>query len=178
MRVERLEPLLNRDQRPIALSLFPAARRIHDRTDAFWRQQMRTTIAAGIIITLLSASPVLAQPHPHKRAATITRWALFGAGAGFGIGFFEGMRVYDDATYAEQKIWRAAWLSALAGAVIGGAIGAVRSKPARTPDTTSRPETSPSRATWAHVRLEAPATTTDRLFRGLFVAPAVASTAP
>jgi hypothetical protein len=136
---------------------------------------MRTTIVAAIIVTLLSAVPAFAGPHPHKRAATITKWALIGAGAGFGTGFFQGMRVYDDATYAEQKIWRAAWLSAVAGAVIGGAIGAVRSKPARTPVTALRPDPSPSKSTWAHVQLEAPASPTDRLYRGLFAMPAVAS---
>jgi hypothetical protein len=174
MRVERFGRLPNHLERVrrMAVSRFHSGCRIPDRTAIFWRQQMRTTIAAGIIVTLLSAAPAFAGPHPHQRAATITRWALIGAGAGFGIGFFQGMRVYDDATYAEQKIWRAAWLSALAGAAIGGAIGAVRSKPARMPDTASRPDTSLSKSTWAHVRLEAPASPTDRLYRGLFARPA------
>jgi hypothetical protein len=132
---------------------------------------MRTTIIAGIIVTLLSASPAFAESHPHKRAATITKWALIGAGAGFGIGFFQGMRAYDDATYAEQKIWRAAWLSALAGGVIGGVVGAARSNPARTQSGAAPPDASLSHSTWAHVRLRAPASPTDRLYRGLFAAP-------
>jgi hypothetical protein len=137
---------------------------------------MRTTIVAGIIVTLLSASPAFARPHPHKRAATITKWALIGAGAGFGIGFFQGMRVYDDATSAQQKIWRAAWLSALAGAAIGGAVGAVRARRGSTPGTASRLDT--SRSTWAHRRIEVRASPTERLFRGLFAMPADKSSIP
>jgi hypothetical protein len=131
---------------------------------------MRTIINAGIIVVLLSASPVFAESHPHKRAATIAKWALIGAGAGFGIGFVQGMRAYDDATYAEQKIWRAAWLSALAGGVIGGVIGASRSNPARTSKGSARPDASSSNSTWARFGLEAPRSPTDRLYRGLFAA--------
>ena len=127
------------------------------------------TLVAGILVTLLSASPVFAESRPHTRAATITKWALIGAGAGFGIGFLQGMRVYDDATFAEQKIWRAAWLSALAGGVIGGTVGAIRSNPARTPNVSARPERSPSKPAWADVRLRLPASPTDRLYRNLFV---------
>lgn len=130
---------------------------------------MRTTIVAGIIFTLLSSSPVFAESRPHTRAATITKWALIGAGAGFGIGFLQGVRAYDDATYAEQKIWRAAWLSALAGGVIGGAVGAIRSNPARMPNVAARPERSPAKPAWADVRLKLPASPTDRLYRNLFV---------
>ena len=133
---------------------------------------MRTPIVAAIIVTLSCASPAFAQPRPHKRAATITKWALVGAAAGFGIGFFQGMRVYDDATYAEQKIWRAAWLSALAGAAVGGAIGAVRAKSPRRPDTASPPDAAPSGSTWARLRVERPPSPTDRLYRGLFAMPA------
>ena len=52
------------------------------------------TLVAGILVTLLSASPVFAESRPHTRAATITKWALIGAGAGFGIGFLQGAHVW------------------------------------------------------------------------------------
>jgi hypothetical protein len=132
---------------------------------------MRRIVTFGLMVTLLSASPALAESHRHKsRGATITKWALIGAGAGFGIGFFQGMRVYDDAIYAEQKIWRAAWLSALAGGLIGGAVGAARSSSAPTPNIMGRPNVSFSGSTWAHVPLKASPSPTDRLYRGLFAA--------
>jgi hypothetical protein len=129
---------------------------------------MRRTITAGLIVTLLSASPAFAESHPHRRAATITKWALIGAGAGFGVGFFQGMRAYDDAVYAEQKIWRAAWLSAVAGGAIGAAVGAARSNSARTPHVATRAHASPSQSTWAHFPLKTPASPTDRLYRDIF----------
>jgi hypothetical protein len=130
---------------------------------------MRRIVTFGLIVTLLSASPALAESHGRKsRGATVTKWVLIGAGAGFGIGFFQGMRVYDDAIYAEQKIWRAAWLSALAGAAGGAVVSAARASSARPPDVAARSDAPSARPTWAHLRLEAPPSPTDRLYRGLF----------
>jgi hypothetical protein len=132
---------------------------------------MRTIIVVALIATV-SALPAFAQAQTHKRAGTIAKWTLIGAGAGFGIGFLQGMRVYDDAIYAEQKIWRAAWLSALAGGAIGVLVGAARSHPGRQPSVSSLPVDSRVTSAWARVRLKPPASPTDRLYDGLFTAAA------
>jgi len=69
------------------------------------------------------APPVLPSP---PVAQSVTGWVGAGAGAGFGVGFLIGFRVFNEARYAERKIWTTAALGAGAGAVAGYFVGKAR----------------------------------------------------
>jgi hypothetical protein len=131
---------------------------------------MRRTITAALVVTLLTASPALAGSPGRKapRGQTIAKWTLIGAAAGFGIGFLHGMSAYDDAPYAEEKIWREAWIAALTGGIAGGVFGVVRSG-GQSPVTRKAPTLQLSQP---HLRLRAPASQPDRIYRSLFGATA------
>ena len=99
---------------------------------------MRPVVAAGVVVTLLITSPAFAGPRSHKRTQSIVKWALIGAGAGFGLGFVTGMSANEHKPFAEQKTWQAAWAGALVGGALGGGFGASRATDARTPGTAPR----------------------------------------
>ena len=128
---------------------------------------MRPIIAAGMIVSLLIASPALAGPRTNKRAEAIVKWALIGAGTAFALGFVTGMAANEHAPYAEQKTWRAAWLAAAAGGAIGGVFGASRATQAQLPGVGRREPALPV-SNSPRVRLKAPAARPDRIYRGLF----------
>lgn len=100
---------------------------------------MRRLIAAGMILSLLTASPAFAGPRGNKRGAAIAKWAAIGAAAGFGVAFLAGMSKYDQATYAEEKIWRAAWTGAAIGLGVGAAFGSTRASHGGTVSVPGRP---------------------------------------
>jgi len=54
-------------------------------------------------------------------------WTAIGAGIGFGGGLLIGLQAFDDAVYAERKIWT----TALVGAAAGGVAGNLLSRPRR-----------------------------------------------
>lgn len=89
-------------------------------------------IAAAVSLTLAAflilPSPALAQagantPAPQGRsAAKRTAWILIGAGIGFGAGLLFGVARFDDAVYAERKIWTSALVGSATGGVAAGAL--------------------------------------------------------
>lgn len=91
--------------------------------------------------TLAPVPPAAQQgPSQTKRVA----WTAAGAGAGFGAGIWVGFMLFDDARYAERKIWT----TAIVGAVTGGVIANLLSRPrqsSRSGSTTTLPV--PSSAT-------------------------------
>ena len=97
---------------------------------------MRRITTAFLLMALLAAVPVAAEP---KRAGTEPKrapaakssstnkrvlWTVIGAGAGFAAGTFIGFNKFDQAVYAERKIWT----TAIVGAAAGGVAGALLSR--------------------------------------------------
>jgi len=92
---------------------------------------MLRTLCGFLVLTML-AVPALAdtgrergQSGDSNATANATRkrviWTVIGAGAGFAAGVYLGFAKFDDATYAERKIWTTAIVGAAAGGV-GGAL--------------------------------------------------------
>jgi hypothetical protein len=95
---------------------------------------MRRMLCGLLLLTMLAA-PALADTGRERGQsrgsnatsnATRTRviWTVIGAGAGFAAGVYLGFAKFDDATYAERKIWT----SAIVGAAAGGVGGALLSR--------------------------------------------------
>ena len=89
----------------------------------------------GFLLLTTLAAPALAdtgrergQSRDSKATSNATRkrviWTVIGAGAGFAAGVYLGFAKFDDATYAERKIWT----SAIVGAAAGGVGGALLSR--------------------------------------------------
>ena len=81
---------------------------------------MKTGLRVLLILTV-GGVPLHSQTSPqplesHKYRAILTAG---GAGGGFTLGIFGGIAAFDDATYATQKVWTTALISAAAGAVAG-----------------------------------------------------------
>ena len=90
--------------------------------------------ALGLALVGLLALPVSAladpqAPSPAKSSSSSSStkkkviWTIVGAGAGFALGTYIGFAKFDDATYAERKIWTTAIVGAAAGGVGGALIG-------------------------------------------------------
>jgi uncharacterized membrane protein YfcA len=81
-----------------------------------------------MLIALLLAAPAAAEPtrETPKASSTTKRviWTAIGAGAGFAAGVFIGLNKFDDAVYADRKIWT----TAIVGAAAGGVAGALLSR--------------------------------------------------
>lgn len=107
----------------------------------------RRVVAALAIGFMLLAMPrpALAQTAPPSAAGKTSVakrivWAAIGAGIGFGAGLLFGVHQFDDAIYAERKVWASALTGAAAGAVAGATLsadgrstGLPRSRPALEP---------------------------------------------
>ena len=96
---------------------------------------MIRTVCGFLVITLLAAVPAAAdtdrdrgQTRDTGAASSSTRkrviWTVVGAGAGFAAGVYLGFAKFDDATYAERKIWT----TSIVGAAAGGVAGALLSR--------------------------------------------------
>src|SRR5262245_2295270 len=85
-------------------------------------------ILVGLSILLLSTqrfAQVQQQPVPQAASSHKFRSILTpsGAGGGFALGVFVGLAKFDDAPYAEKKIWTTAIAGAAAGGVGGYFLG-------------------------------------------------------
>ena len=84
---------------------------------------MHKKISSVMLIALLLATPAAADParEAPKASSTTKRviWTAIGAGAGFAAGVFIGLNKFDDAVYADRKIWTTAIIGAAAGGVAG-----------------------------------------------------------
>ena len=79
---------------------------------------MRKTTAALLMLILLPAA-ALAQPAgspPHKGHPVA--WTIAGAGGGFALGMFVGLKAFDDDVDSDRKVWTTAVVSAAAGGAI------------------------------------------------------------
>jgi hypothetical protein len=87
-----------------------------------------------------SSAPQTAQTTPAKPESA--KWRIIGtavgAGSGFFIGVLSGIAWFDDALYADRKVWTTAISFAAAGAVGGFFIGRAADK--RQPSVTARPD--------------------------------------
>jgi hypothetical protein len=123
---------------PLTHSIKGGYRRAADRKRrASAKGDVMRRITTGILVmALLAAVPAAAEP---KRAATEPKrapavkssstnrrvlWTVIGAGAGFAAGTFIGFNKFDQALYAERKIWT----TAIVGAAAGGVAGALLSR--------------------------------------------------
>jgi len=83
-------------------------------------------LAAALVLTQAASGFAQSPVRKHSKTATIIKWTLIGAGIGAAVGFGLGFRAYDDATFAERKITRAAIAGAAIGAGGGWLIGKAR----------------------------------------------------
>jgi hypothetical protein len=101
---------------------------------------MYRKISSFILMALLLATPVAAEPtrDAPKTSSTTKRviWTAIGAGAGFAAGVFLGLNKFDDAVYADRKIWTTAIIGAAAGGVAGALLS--RNVGRETPVTPAR----------------------------------------
>ena len=67
------------------------------------------------------------KPSPQTPRANVT-WTIGGAGAGFGIGLWAGLKAFDDSINSERKVWSTAVVGAAVGAVGGYLIGRARAR--------------------------------------------------
>jgi hypothetical protein len=91
---------------------------------------IRASIVA-VLIVLMTASSA------HADGRTV--WTIVGAGAGFGAGTWVGFAKFDDAVYAERKIWTCAIVGAALGGVGGYFIGRAQDRRATSPANTFQP---------------------------------------
>ena len=87
---------------------------------------MRTTIAALLMLIVLPAA-AWAQPAASPPRKHTALWTVAGAGGGFALGMFLGLKVFDDDVESEQKVWA----TAIASAAAGGAIACMLSRRTR-----------------------------------------------
>jgi len=76
-------------------------------------------------------------------------WTAIGAGAGFAAGVFIGLNKFDDAVYADRKIWTTAIIGAAAGGVAGALLSrnVGRETPVKATRSTDVPDVTWSEAT-------------------------------
>jgi hypothetical protein len=94
----------------------------------------RAIVAA--LILALSPAGVGAQNAPGRNRGPVL-WAVAGAGAGFGIGTWVGLSVFDDAVNSDRKVWTSAIVGASVGGVAGYLIGRARRDRARPSTSTT-----------------------------------------
>ena len=90
----------------------------------------RTLIPTVLIASLLAGSTASAQTvagTPDSNGGRTALWTVVGTGAGFGIGIWAGLHVFDDAVNSDRKVWTTAILSGAAGGILGHLISRGRS---------------------------------------------------
>jgi hypothetical protein len=85
------------------------------------------TIAVALACAGCMAADSIAHAQSRSPQAIVT-WTIGGAGAGFGVGLWAGLRAFDDAINSERKVWTTAVVGAAAGAVGGYLIGRARAR--------------------------------------------------
>jgi hypothetical protein len=112
-------------------------------------------LALSALVLLSAAGPAAAQtpvasaPTPASAAQSQPKsrramWTAVGAGAGFGVGLWAGLRWLDGATYAERKILTTATIGAAAGGLVGNLLARPRKS---SPTGSGTTLTLPARAT-------------------------------
>ena len=108
----------------------------------------KVVVTAVMLGLMLLAAPQraaaqAASPATAGKSSVVKRtvWAAIGAGIGFGAGLLFGVHQFDDAIYAERKMWASALVGAAAGAVAGAVLSA-DGRPTGLPRT--RPALEPS----------------------------------
>lgn len=86
--------------------------------------------------TRLPTEPAQAAAGPSAPRSHRAIWTAVGAGAGFGLGVLAGLHWFDDALFAERKIWTTAMISAAAGGVAGNLLSRPRASAPSGPRTT------------------------------------------
>ncbi len=106
----------------------------------------RTIVGGVLLLILTGTAPAFTQAAPQPREPYKYRVILSaaGAGGGFALGVCAGLAAFDDAPYANRKVWTAALVSAAAGAVGGYFIGRAVDKSAG--KTSVPPNAAPWRA--------------------------------
>lgn len=95
--------------------------------------------AALVTAAALLAWPADARAQQRRGAGKTVLWTSIGAGAGFGLGVYFGLRAFDDAINSDRKVWTAA----IAGAAAGGVLGYFVSRGGRPPSSPSRRQAAP-----------------------------------
>jgi hypothetical protein len=90
-------------------------------------------IVGGLLLLLLTASAVSADPAASNKppGRTTPLWTFVGAGAGFGLGVWAGLSAFDDAIDSDRKVWTTAVLAATAGGLAGFFVDRHRARSAR-----------------------------------------------
>jgi hypothetical protein len=94
---------------------------------------MRRVLSGFILAAILMTAGVPTAHAQTRSGGRTALWTIVGAGAGFGLGAYLGLRAFDDAVDSDRKVWT----SALVGAAAGGVLGYVIARP-------RQPSTSPS----------------------------------
>jgi hypothetical protein len=97
------------------------------------------------VLTLVFSMLLAGVAHADQRDAqskpsSTPIWTCVGVGAGFGLGMLAGFSMFDDAIYAERKIWTTAAVSAVAGGIIGFLVDRERRRPSPQPTVLAHPQ--------------------------------------
>ena len=98
------------------------------------------SLTLALLVSSALFSPALAQQPPGRGGHTVV-WTTVGAGAGFGVGVFAGLTVFDDAVNSDRKVWTSAIVGAAAGGTLAYLLSRARrdASPARAVSSIHRP---------------------------------------
>lgn len=100
---------------------------------------MSRLIVTCVMASLLSSTSAHAQAAAAHSSRWRTTWTIVGAGGGFGVGVWAGLKAFDQAINSDRKVWT----SAIAGAAIGGVggyfIGRAQDRRGHSPARTFQP---------------------------------------
>ena len=91
-------------------------------------------LMAVTAVLMLACVPAHAQS-PSRGSGHQVMWTAVGAGAGFGVGLWTGLTVFDDAVNSDRKVWTSAVVGAAVGGMTGYLVGRARHDRTR-PSTT------------------------------------------
>jgi hypothetical protein len=101
---------------------------------------MIPVLVAGLLAASTPASADTAAAAQSRGIRPI--WTAVGAGAGFGLGAWIGLTVFDDAIHSDRKVWTTAIVSAAVGGVLGFLVDRQQ---ARSANPSQSPSARPSR---------------------------------